>query len=125
MLGLPSMRGRLHEEPRLVPPLADLRRHVRATIGRARELGIEPLIMHAPACLYPDEPERAACLFTVNRQHEGSGLVRVMSYEGDARYGAACGRCAARDAGCHGLPGAYFARDAAAAEAWLAPLASW
>jgi hypothetical protein len=123
VLGMPSMRGRLHQTPSLIPPLRGLRRTVRSAITRAKALGVEPLLMHAPACLYPEEPERAACTYTVNLQVDGTGHQRVMNYEGDARFGRACDRCAARDLGCHGLPSAYFALDAPAAEAWLTPLA--
>jgi hypothetical protein len=51
-----------------------------------------------------------------------SGVETVMNFEGEARFGAACAGCAARDEGCAGLPRAYFDADASAAEAWLEPV---
>jgi hypothetical protein len=121
--GMPSMRGRLFENRDLYPELDGLREHVQAALRFARELGIEPLIHHAPACLVPEHPERPACLHVTTAQMDAlSGSMSVMNFEGDARYGAACERCAAREAGCYGLPSAYFDLDPRAAEAWLRPI---
>lgn len=121
--GMPSMRGRLFENRHLYPSLEGLRERVAAAMAVARTYGIEPVIHHAPACLVPDAPERAACLHIDTRQLsvlDGSGA--HADFEGDARYGEACGGCAARDAGCHGVPAAYWEADAQAAERWLRPL---
>ena len=123
--GMPSMRGRLFENRHLYPSLEGLREHVRGAIAIAKSLGAEPLIHHAPACLVHDEPFRAACLHVVTTQVEAaSGAQDVQSFEGDARFGRACDRCAAKGAGCHGLPAAYWEADPDAAERWLTPLAA-
>jgi MoaA/NifB/PqqE/SkfB family radical SAM enzyme len=124
--GLPSMRGRLFENRHLYPPLAGLREKLAEAIAIARGLGAEPLVHHAPACLVPSEPERVACLHVATTQVEAaSGRSEEQSFEGDARYGRACADCAARAAGCHGLPAAYWEADAEEAERWLTPLAAW
>ncbi len=121
--GLPSMRGRLFENRHLYPPLVGLRERLAEAIAIARGLGAEPLVHHAPACLVPDEPERVACLHVATTQVEAaSGRVEEQSFEGDARFGRRCEDCAARAAGCHGLPAAYWEADADAAERWLTPL---
>lgn len=121
--GMPSMRGRLFENRHLYPSLEGLRERVNEAIAIAKSLGAEPLVHHAPACLVHDEPFRAACLHVVTTQVEAaSGAREVQSFEGDARFGRACDRCAAKDAGCHGLPAAYWEADAEAAERWLTPL---
>ena len=94
-----------------------------SAIAIAKSLGAEPLVHHAPACLVHDEPFRAACLHVVTTQVEAaSGAREVQSFEGDARYGRACDRCAAKGAGCHGLPAAYWEADPDAAERWLTPI---
>ncbi len=123
--GMPSMRGRLFENRYLYPRLEGLRERVARAVALARTYGIEPLIHHAPACLVPDAPERAACLHIDTRQLsvlDGSG--EHADFEGDARYGEACGGCVGRHAGCHGVPAAYWEADPQAAEAWLRPLPS-
>ncbi len=121
--GMPSMRGRLFENRHLYPSLEGLRERVTSAITLAKSLGAEPLVHHAPACLVHDEPFRAACLHVMTTQVEAaSGAREVQSFEGDARFGRACDRCAAKGAGCHGLPAAYWEADADAAERWLTPL---
>ncbi len=121
--GMPSMRGRLFENPHLYPPLAGLREKVSRAIAKAKGLGIEPVIHHAPACLVPEEPHRAACLHVTTAQYDAlTTHDAVVHFEGDARYGAACEGCDGRTRGCHGLPAAYWEADAGAAEAWLRPV---
>jgi MoaA/NifB/PqqE/SkfB family radical SAM enzyme len=121
--GMPSMRGRLFENRELYPPLGGLREKVAEAIALARTFGAEPLVHHAPACLVPDEPRRVACLHVETTQVDApTGARKVMSFEGDARFGRACERCDARGRGCHGLPAAYWESDPDAAERWLTPL---
>lgn len=122
-LGLPSLRGRMHDAPALYPPLTALRPAVDAAMTLAASLGFTPQIHHAPACLFPPAPTRAACVNVVTTQVDAvAGTVAEQNFEGDATYGAACERCAARARGCAGLPRAYFHHDATAAEAWLTPV---
>jgi MoaA/NifB/PqqE/SkfB family radical SAM enzyme len=121
--GMPSMRGRLFENRHVYPELAALRPAVSAAIALARELGIEPMIHHAPACLHPEDPGRAACTHVTTMQFDAMlGSETVMNFEGEAIHGEACERCPARTEGCAGLPRAYFDADRAAAEAWLVPI---
>ena len=121
--GMPSMRGRLFENPDLYPPLDGLREKLARAMEIARSLGIEPAIHHAPGCLLPEQADRVACLHVDTMQFDAmSGRQEVMNFEGDARYGRACDGCAGRVGGCHGLPSAYFASDPDAAEAWLRPI---
>jgi molybdenum cofactor biosynthesis enzyme MoaA len=123
-LGMPSLRGRLFDAPGLYPALGQLRPAVAAAMALAGELGFAPLIHHAPACLWPAAPDRAACVNVVTTQVDAiADTTTVMNFEGDAVHGAACARCPAKARGCAGLPRAYFDQDAAAAEAWLAPVA--
>lgn len=123
-LGMPSLRGRLFDRPSLYPPLAQLRPAVAAAMALAAELGFEPLIHHAPACLYPAAPARAACVNVVTTQVDAiADTTTVMNFEGDAVHGAACAACPAKTRGCAGLPRAYFDQDPATAEAWLTPVA--
>lgn len=122
-LGLPSMRGRLFENPHVYPPFEGLREKVEAAIELAVSLGIEPMIHHAPACLFPADPERAACLHVSTMQFDPmEDDERVENFEGDARYLEPCQRCDARAQGCAGLPSAYVEVDPQGAEAWLRPL---
>ncbi|MCB9574416.1 MAG: radical SAM protein [Kofleriaceae bacterium] len=122
-LGMASMRGRLFDHPEVYPRLDQLRPAVDAAIALATELGIDPLIHHAPACLYLGDATRVAATHVTTTQIDAvRGTQVVMNFEGDARHGAACARCPARDEGCAGLPGAYFDADPAAAEAWLTPI---
>ncbi len=122
--GMPSMRGRLFENRHVYPPLDGLRERVEEAIALAVSLGIEPMIHHAPACLFPDDPERAACLHVSTMQFDPmNDEERVEGFEGDARYLAPCEGCDARGQGCAGIPSAYVDRDAAEAEAWLRPIA--
>lgn len=122
-IGMPSMRGRLFEHPDLYPRLADLRGAVAEAMALASSLGFEPTLHHAPACLHPRDPTRAACTHVVTQQVDAlAGAMTVMNFEGDARYGRACEACPARGEGCAGLPRPYFEADAAAAEAWLQPI---
>ena len=120
--GLPSLRGRLHRNPELYPPLSGLREKIAAAVEVARGLGVEPLFHHTPACLYPDEPARSACLHIATLQYDTTGRQEETSFEGDARHGRACQACTGRLDGCHGLPATYFERDGEAAEAWLVPI---
>lgn len=121
--GMPSMRGRLFDHPELYPKLEGLRAKVEAAVALAVDLGIEPVVHHAPACLTPTSPERAACLHISTQQRSGlDGTSEETNFEGDARYGAACERCEGKRLGCHGLPAAYWDRDAAESEAWLTPI---
>jgi MoaA/NifB/PqqE/SkfB family radical SAM enzyme len=120
---LPSMRGRMVENASLYPPLAGLREAVVAAVELADTLGIRTSLIHMPACIHPGARDRNAYLHVrtlhvdaVNRTEE------LVNFEGDARHGEACNGCAAREAGCLGLSGAYFEADRAAAEAWLTPL---
>lgn len=122
-LGLPSMRGRLFDNRHLYPPLARIRPAVAAAMALAAELGFAPTLHHAPACVFPDDTTRSACLHVVTQQLDAARATStVMNFEGDAIHGAACSRCPARDQGCAGLPRAYFDDDPAAAEAWLTPV---
>lgn len=123
-LGLPSMRGRLFENRHLYPPLARIRPAIAAAMALAHELGFQPTLHHAPACLYPDDTTRAACTHVVTQQVDAvRGAITEQQFEGDTGYGAACAACPARDQGCAGLPRAYLDDDRAAAEAWLTPIA--
>lgn len=123
-LGLPSMRGRLFDNRHLYPPLARVRPTIAAAMALAHELGFAPTLHHAPACAYPDDTTRAACLHVVTQQVDAArGTTTVMNFEGDAVHGEACARCPGRIEGCAGLPRAYFDDDRAAAEAWLTPIA--
>lgn len=122
--GMPSMRGRLFENRHVYPPLEGLREKVEAAIELATELGIEPMIHHAPACLFPSDPERAACLHVSTMQFDPmADDERVTNFEGDARFLEACQRCDARTQGCAGLPSAYVDATPEQAEAWLRPIA--
>lgn len=121
--GMPSMRGRLFENREIYPQLAGLREAVSAAVELAISLGIEPMIHHAPACLHPESPGRAACTHIKTMQFDAlSGVETDTNFEGDARHGAACANCSARTRGCAGLPSAYFDQDPEAAEAWLTPV---
>lgn len=123
MLGIPSLRGRVHDRHRLYPPLQGLRERLRACVSLARELGIEPLLHHTPGCLLPEEPERHACLHVLTTHVDSlRGTVEVQSFEGDTRYAAACGDCTGKSNGCAGVPKAYWDLDPKAAEAWVVPL---
>jgi MoaA/NifB/PqqE/SkfB family radical SAM enzyme len=123
MLGIPSLRGRVRERPRLYPPLPILRERVRAFVALARELGIEPLLHHTPGCLLPEEPERHACLHVMTTQVDSlRGTVEVQSFEGDTRYAPACDECTGKLNGCAGIPQAFWDLDPKAAEAWVVPL---
>lgn len=106
-LGMPSMRGRLFENPHLVPDLHRVREAAREAIALAPELGIELFLHHTPACLVPEAPELASCLNVTTLQVE-SDSEEALSFEGDARYVAACEGCGAKPRGCHGIPAAYF-----------------
>ncbi len=122
-IGLPSMRGRLFDNRRLYPPLARIRGAVAEAMALASSLGIEPTLHHAPACLFPDDPTRAACTHVVTQQVDAvRGTSTIMNFEGDTVYGAACATCPARTEGCAGLPRAYVDDDPIAAEAWLRPI---
>jgi molybdenum cofactor biosynthesis enzyme MoaA len=122
-LGMPSMRGRSLDDPSIYPRLDELRPAVDAAMKLAASLGFEPMIHHAPACLYPADTSRVACAHVTTMQFDAvSGAETVMNFEGEARFGAACDGCAARHEGCAGLPRAYFDADADAAEAWLQPV---
>ncbi|MGE0786690.1 MAG: radical SAM protein [Sandaracinaceae bacterium] len=122
-LGMPSMRGRLFDNRTLYPDLGDLRARVDDAIALAVSLGIEPMIHHAPACLFPSDPERAACLHVATMQFDPmKDEERVTNFEGDARYLEACQRCDARANGCAGLPSAYVDADPARAERWVTPI---
>jgi MoaA/NifB/PqqE/SkfB family radical SAM enzyme len=124
MLGMPSQRGRMRDARDVFPPLATLRAHVARAVELGAELGLDILLHHAPACLYPADPSRAMCLHVEALQVEAlANERRAFNTEGDASYGAACEACPARTRGCHGLPAAYFEMDRDAAEAWLTPLA--
>ena len=123
-LGMPSLRGRMHLNRELYPPLSGLRERVAEAVALARSLGFDPLLHHAPACLAPDEPALSACLHIEPVQYDAvSPRAEPLMLEGEARHGGACLRCDARTRGCTGLPAAYFDADPAAAEAWLTPLA--
>ncbi|MEZ4399502.1 MAG: radical SAM protein [Kofleriaceae bacterium] len=122
-LGMPSMRGRLFDNRHLYPALARLRPVVAEAMTLAQGLGFTPTIHHAPACLYPEAPSRAACVHVVTQQLDAlTGARTVMNFEGDAGHGAACQACPARAEGCAGLPRAYLDDDRAAAEAWFQPV---
>lgn len=122
-LGMPSMRGRLFEHRHLYPRLEGLREHVARALAVARAYGMEPVVHHAPACLVPDEPQRAACLHIDTRQRSVlDGSSEHADFEGDARYGRACEGCSARHGGCHGVPAAYWEASPEATESWLRPL---
>ncbi len=122
-IGMPSMRGRLHEARALYPPLDRLRPAVAEAMALAAALGFAPTLHHAPACWYPADPTRAACTHVVTQQVDAvGGAITEQQFEGDTGYGAACARCPARAEGCAGLPRAYLDADPAAAEAWLTPI---
>lgn len=124
MFGMPSQRGRMESAHALFPSLTEVRDSVARAVELGSELGLDILLHHAPACLYPRDPSRAMCLHVEALQIEAlANLRRAFNTEGDAQYGAACVTCPARGRGCHGLPRAYFEMDARAAERWLIPLA--
>ena len=119
-LGMPSMRGRLFENPHLVPDLDSVRTAAREAIALAPELGIELFLHHTPACLVPEAPERASCLNVTTLQVDAD-VEEALSFEGDARYVPACEGCGAKSRGCHGIPAAYF--DAGQpVDAWAQPI---
>ncbi len=119
-LGMPSMRGRLFDNPDLVPDLDQVREAAREAIQLSAELGIELFLHHTPACLVPEAPERHSCLNVTTLQVE-SDSSEALSFEGDARYVDACDGCGAKKRGCHGVPAAYF--DAGqAVDAWVQPI---
>lgn len=121
--GMPSMRGRLHDNPHIYPPLDALRPAVERAMALATTLGIEPMIHHAPACLYRGDSLRAACTHVTTMQVDAmTGDESVMNFEGDAVHAEACQRCPARTEGCAGLPRAYFDADPEAAAAWVTPV---
>jgi MoaA/NifB/PqqE/SkfB family radical SAM enzyme len=123
VFGMPSMRGRLFDNPDLYPKLEGLREKVSAAVRLCESLGIEALLHHSPGCLMPAEAQRSACLHITTMQVDAlTGAQTVMNFEGDARHGKACETCAGKTEGCHGLPSAYFEDDPAAAEAWLSPI---
>lgn len=119
-LGMPSMRGRLFDNPHLVPDLHRARAAAREAIALAAELGIELFLHHTPACLVPEAIDRASCLNVTTLQVE-SDSEEALSFEGDARYVAACEGCGARARGCHGIPAAYFDSEDAIEE-WAEPI---
>lgn len=122
-LGMPSMRGRLFENPHIYPSLDRVRDAVGEAVVLCRELGIDLFVHHAPACLHFRHPELASCLNVDTLQYDSlQGSDEELSFEGDARYGRACEGCAAREGGCHGVPGAYWDADPVGTESWLRPL---
>lgn len=123
MLGMPSQRGRMTAARDLYPPLHDLREHVARSIAVGKSLGLDVVIHHAPACLYPEEPARAMCLHVDAIQVDSlTNQQRGFNTEGDAIHGTSCESCAAKRQGCYGLPRAYFELDAVSAERWLKPI---
>lgn len=123
MLGMPSQRGRMQAAQDLYPSLERLRPVVAEAIEVGRRFDLDVLVHHAPACLVPDDPSRAMCLHVEALQVEAlSNEQRGFNTEGDTRHAEACASCPARDAGCYGLPEAYFTLDAAAAERWATPI---
>jgi len=123
MLGMPSQRGRMTSARELYPPLTGLRERVARAVALGKTLGVDVVIHHAPACLYPEEPARAMCLHVNALQVDAlSNDQRGFNTEGDAVYGAACESCPGKRQGCYGLPRAYFEIDSAAVESWLKPI---
>ena len=117
---MPSMRGRLFDNPQLYPPLAGLREKLSAAVNLTTALGMEAMLHHVPACAAPDHLDRVSCLHVSTQTVEAlRDEVREVSFEGDARHVATCERCPSRERGCHGLPSAYLDADRAQAEAWL------
>ncbi len=123
MLGMPSARGRMQSTLELYPPLAELRERVEHAIEVGQRYDMDVVMHHAPACVVPRDTTRAVCLHVSAGQVDAlTGERHAFNTEGDAQYGEACQRCAAKTRGCYGLPRAYFELDREAAEAWLQPV---
>jgi molybdenum cofactor biosynthesis enzyme MoaA len=121
--GMPSMRGRLFDNPHLYPPLAGLREKLSAAVKLTQRLGMAAMLHHVPACAAPEHLELVSCLHVTTQTVEAlRDEVREVSFEGDARYAETCARCPSRERGCHGLPSAYLEANGAEAEAWLVPV---
>jgi MoaA/NifB/PqqE/SkfB family radical SAM enzyme len=120
----PSMRGRMAQNRQYYPRLEGLRERLVNIVDLALSLGIEATLHHTPVCLYPAVERSAPMQIRTLHVSALDGVEEQMNYEGDGRYGRACEGCAARDQGCHGLPGHYFDADPEGAEAWLRPLAT-
>ena len=121
--GMPSMRGRLFDNPHIYPPLDKLRPAIAAAMELALSLGIEPMVHHAPACLYQGDTTRAACTNVTTMQVDAmADTETVMNFEGDAVHPDGCEQCPAKSEGCAGLPRAYFDVDPVAAAAWVRPV---
>jgi MoaA/NifB/PqqE/SkfB family radical SAM enzyme len=99
--GMPSMRGRLFDNPHLYPPLAGLREKLSAAVCLTDRLGMEAMLHHVPACAAPDHLDRVSCLHVTTQTVEAlDDRVREVNFEGDARYIETCQRCPSRERGC-------------------------
>jgi MoaA/NifB/PqqE/SkfB family radical SAM enzyme/SAM-dependent methyltransferase len=121
VIALPAMRGRALDDPALHPPLEALRSRIGEAVALGRQLGLDVLVHHAPGCLEPEAPERNLCWHVQVSEVDELG-VRASPPGAETAWARACEGCSGREGGCAGIPRVYWARDAAAVEAWVTPL---